>query len=55
VDYSEYQETGPISREMALEPFGEKWRGFGFGRRILAGFGTPRLLSLSCLTLDLNA
>jgi transketolase len=30
VDYNKYQETGPISREMALEPFGEKWRSFGW-------------------------
>jgi transketolase len=30
VDYNKYQETGPISREMALEPFVEKWRGFGW-------------------------
>jgi transketolase len=30
VDYNKYQETGPISREMALEPFVEKWRSFGW-------------------------
>jgi transketolase len=30
VDYNKYQETGPISREMALEPFGDKWRAFGW-------------------------
>lgn len=30
VDYNKYQETGPISREMALEPFAEKWRAFGW-------------------------
>jgi transketolase len=30
VDYNKYQETGPISREMALEPFVEKWRAFGW-------------------------
>ena len=30
VDYNKYQETGPICREMALEPFAEKWRGFGW-------------------------
>jgi transketolase len=30
VDYNKYQETGPISREMALEPFTEKWRAFGW-------------------------
>jgi transketolase len=31
VDYNKYQETGPISREMALEPFTDKWRSFGWG------------------------
>jgi transketolase len=30
IDYNKYQETGPISREMALEPFAEKWRAFGW-------------------------
>jgi transketolase len=30
VDYNKYQETGPISREMALEPFVEKWKSFGW-------------------------
>jgi transketolase len=30
LDYNKYQETGPISREMALEPLADKWRGFGW-------------------------
>ncbi len=30
LDYNKYQETGPISREMALEPLVEKWRAFGW-------------------------
>lgn len=30
LDYNKYQETGPISREMALEPLVDKWRGFGW-------------------------
>jgi transketolase len=30
VDYNKYQETGPISREMALEPFAQKWQAFGW-------------------------
>jgi transketolase len=30
IDYNKYQETGPISREMALEPFLDKWRSFGW-------------------------
>jgi transketolase len=28
VDYNKYQESGSISREMALEPFVDKWRAF---------------------------
>jgi transketolase len=30
VDYNKYQETGPISREMGLEPLVQKWRAFGW-------------------------
>lgn len=30
LDYNKYQETGPISREMTLEPLVEKWRSFGW-------------------------
>lgn len=30
LDYNKYQETGPIAREMALEPLVDKWRAFGW-------------------------
>lgn len=30
LDYNKYQETGPIAREIALEPLAEKWRAFGW-------------------------
>jgi transketolase len=30
LDYNKYQETGPISREMALEPLADKWKSFGW-------------------------
>ena len=30
LDYNKYQETGPITREMALEPLADKWRSFGW-------------------------
>ena len=30
LDYNKYQETGPISREMALEPLVQKWQSFGW-------------------------
>jgi transketolase len=30
LDYNKYQETGPIAREVALEPLADKWRSFGW-------------------------
>jgi transketolase len=30
LDYNKYQETGPIAREMALEPLKAKWESFGW-------------------------
>lgn len=30
LDYNKYQETGSISREMALEPLVDKWQSFGW-------------------------
>jgi transketolase len=30
LDYNKFQETGPISRELALEPLASKWRAFGW-------------------------
>ncbi|MFN2195885.1 MAG: transketolase [Anaerolineales bacterium] len=30
LDYNKFQETGPIAREMGLEPLREKWRAFGW-------------------------
>jgi transketolase len=30
LDYNKYQETGPISREIALEPLVAKWKSFGW-------------------------
>ena len=37
LDYNKYQETGPISREMALEPLAEKWQSFGWVVREVDG------------------
>ena len=37
VDYNKYQETGPIAREMALEPLVAKWQSFGW--RVLEADG----------------
>lgn len=30
LDYNKYQEMGPVSREMGLEPLVDKWRSFGW-------------------------
>lgn len=30
LDYNKYQETGPIAREIALEPLVDKWKSFGW-------------------------
>ena len=37
LDYNKYQETGPIAREMALEPLVTKWQSFGW--RVLEADG----------------
>jgi transketolase len=44
VDYNKFQETGPISREMALEPFVEKWRSFGWHVREVDGHDIRALI-----------
>jgi transketolase len=44
VDYNKYQETGPISREMALEPFMEKWRSFGWSVSQVDGHDIPAVI-----------
>lgn len=45
VDYNKYQETGPISREMALEPFVDKWRSFGWHVQEVDGHDIQALLA----------
>ncbi|MEE9507845.1 MAG: transketolase [Anaerolineales bacterium] len=44
VDYNKYQETGPIAREMALEPFPEKWQSFGWHVEEVDGHDIQALL-----------
>jgi transketolase len=44
LDYNKYQETGPISREMALEPLVDKWRSFGWHVVEADGHSIPDLL-----------
>ncbi len=46
LDYNKYQETGPIAREMALEPLADKWRSFGWRVREADGHDLGALLSV---------
>ena len=46
IDYNKYQETGPISREMALEPLAEKWRAFGWHVKEVDGHDIQALVGV---------
>ncbi len=45
LDYNGYQETGPISREMGLEPLADKWRAFGWHVDECDGHSTEQLIA----------
>jgi transketolase len=45
LDYNGYQETGPISREMGLEPLVDKWKAFGWHVEECDGHSIPDLLT----------
>ena len=45
LDYNKCQETGPISREMALEPLASKWESFGWQVEEVDGHDIAALLS----------
>jgi transketolase len=44
LDYNKFQETGPISREMALEPLVAKWQSFGWRVSEVDGHDVEALL-----------
>lgn len=44
LDYNKYQETGPIAREIALEPLAEKWRAFGWHVEEVDGHDIPAII-----------
>ncbi len=46
LDYNKYQETGPISREMALEPLVDKWQAFGWVVREVDGHDIGAILDV---------
>jgi transketolase len=45
LDYNKYQETGPISREMALEPLVPKWESFGWHTSEVDGHDIPAIVN----------
>jgi transketolase len=45
LDYNKFQETGPISREMALEPLVEKWQAFGWHTAEVDGHDIEALIN----------
>lgn len=44
LDYNKYQETGPISREMGLEPLVDKWQAFGWYAQEVDGHDIAALI-----------
>jgi transketolase len=55
LDYNKYQETGPISREMALEPLRDKWRSFGWRVSEVNGHNLREVLDALTLAGQLDA
>lgn len=45
LDYNKFQETGPIAREMALEPLAAKWQSFGWRVLEVDGHDIPALIA----------
>ena len=55
LDYNKYQETGPISREMGLEPLVDKWQAFGWQVFQADGHSFPDLLEKLNLARNVQA
>jgi len=55
LDYNKYQETGPISREIALEPLADKWKSFGWTVHELNGHDIEEVLDTFQLVKQLEA
>ncbi len=45
LDYNKYQEMGPVSREMGLEPLLEKWQSFGWHVIVVDGHDMNALIN----------
>lgn len=55
LDYNKYQETGPISREIALEPLVDKWKSFGWKVHEVNGHDLDQILAKFELSQQLEA
>lgn len=55
LDYNKFQETGPISREIALEPLVEKWQSFGWTVHEVNGHNLEEILDKFQLVKQLEA
>ncbi|KAA3644723.1 MAG: transketolase [Chloroflexi bacterium] len=55
LDYNKFQETGPISREIALEPLVDKWKSFGWNVHEVNGHDIEEVLSTLQLVKQLEA
>ncbi len=55
LDYNKFQETGPISREIALEPLVEKWQSFGWTVHQVNGHDLKEILDKFQLAKQLEA
>ena len=55
MDYNKYQETGPISREIALEPLVDKWKSFGWTVHEVNGHDIKEIMDKLILAKQLEA
>ena len=55
LDYNKYQETGPISREIGLEPLADKWGSFGWKVHEVNGHDIEEILDSFQLAKQLEA
>jgi transketolase len=55
LDYNKFQETGPISREIGLEPLAEKWVSFGWSVHEVNGHDVEEVLDKFRLVKQLEA
>ena len=55
LDYNKFQETGPISREIGLEPLVDKWKSFGWTVHEVNGHEIEEVIATLTLARQLEA